>query len=68
MIALGFVGILLLATMHRKISGPRWDGDIEDEVLKEFIADVDSNGTWKDRVTLLCFVGAAIVLLILLFR
>ncbi len=53
---------------YRKISGPRWDGDIEDEVLKEFIAEVDSIVTWKDRVTWLCFAGAAILLLILLFR
>jgi hypothetical protein len=68
MIALGFLGILVLATIHRKISGPRWDGDIEDEALKEFIVDVDSNVTWKDRVTWLCFAGAAILLLILLFR
>jgi hypothetical protein len=67
MAALGFLGILILATIHRKVSGPRWDGDIEDEVLKEFIAD-DSNVTWKDRVTWLCFAGAAILLLILLFR
>jgi len=68
MVALGFLGILILATIHRKVSGPRWDGDIEDEVLKEFIADVESNVTWKDRVTWLCFAGAAILLLILLFR
>lgn len=67
-IAIGFVGILILATIHRKISGLRWDGDIEDEVLKAFIADVDSNVTWKDRVTWLCFACAAILLLILLFR
>jgi len=68
MVALGFLGILILTTIHRKISGPRWDGDIEDEVLKEFIAEVDSNVTWKDRVTWLRFAGAAILLLILLFR
>lgn len=68
MVALGFLGTLILATIHRKISGPRWDGDIEDEVLKEFIAEVESNVTWKDRVTWLCFAGAAILLLILLFR
>jgi hypothetical protein len=68
MIALGFLGILILATIHRKISGPRWDGDIEEEVFKEFITHVDSNVTWKDRVTWLCFAGAAILLLILLFR
>jgi len=67
-IALGFLGILVLDTIHRKISGPRWDGDIEDELLKEFIAEVDSNITWKDRVTWLCFAGAAILLLIILFR
>jgi hypothetical protein len=68
MVVFGFVVILILQTVHRKISGPRWDGDIEDEVLKAFIADVDSNVTWKDRVTWLCFAGAAILLLILLFR
>jgi len=68
MAALGFLGILILATIHRKVSGPRWDGDIEDEVLKEFIADVESNVTWKDRVTWLCFASGAILLLLLLLR
>ena len=65
LVILGGVSVELI---HRKISGPRWDGDIEDEVLKEFIADFDSNVTWKDRVTWLCFAGAAILLLILLVR
>jgi hypothetical protein len=68
MITFGFLGILILATIHRKISGPRWDGDSEDEVLKEFIAEMDSNITWKDRITWLCFAGAAILLLIFLLR
>ena len=68
MIALGFLGILALHEIHRKISGPRWDGEIEDEVLREFIAQVDSNVTWKDRVTWLCFAGSVILLLILLLR
>jgi len=68
MIALGFLGTLVLDNIHRKISGPRWDGDIEDELLKEFITEVDSNVTWKDRVTWLCFAGAATLLLIILFR
>jgi hypothetical protein len=68
MVGLGFLGILILATIHRNISEPRWDGDIEDRVRKELIADVDSNVTWKDRVTWLCFACAAILSLILLFR
>ena len=68
MIALGLLGIFGLWAEHRKISGPQWDGDIEDEVLKEWIEDVDSEFTWKDRVTWLCFTGGAILLLILLLR
>jgi hypothetical protein len=68
MAALGFLGAFVLWAAHRKSSGPRWDGGIEDEVFKEFIADVDSNVSWKDRVTWLCFAGAAIPLLILLLR
>lgn len=68
MITLGFLGTLVLDGIHRRISGPRWDGGIEDEILKEFIADVEPNVTWQDRVTWLCFAGAAILLLILLLR
>jgi hypothetical protein len=68
MITLGFLGILVLHEIHRKVSGPRWDGEIEDEVLKELIARVDSNVPWKDRVTWFCFAGSVILLLILLLR
>src|ERR1700745_1029652 len=53
---------------HRKISGRRWDGEIEEELIKNFVGDVDCNLTWKDRVTYLCFISCAILLLILLLH
>jgi len=43
----------------------QWDGDIEDELIKNLAEDMDSNFTWKDRVTWLCFASGAILLLIL---
>jgi len=64
-VALGFLGALVLWAEHRKISGPQWGGDIEDELIKNLAEDMDSNFTWKDRVTWLCFASGAILLLIL---
>jgi len=45
----------------------RWDGYIEEELIKNLTEDVDSNFTWRDRVTWLYFTSGAILLLILLF-
>jgi len=66
-IAVGLLGIFGLQTIHRRMSGPRWV-DPTDEELQNLMADVDSNFTWVDRVTWLCFAGGAIGLLILLAR
>jgi hypothetical protein len=66
MVGLGFLGIIVLHEIHRKLSGPQWDGEIEDEVLEEFIGHVDCNVTWKDRATWLCFAGSMILLFVLL--
>jgi hypothetical protein len=66
MIALVLLGVLLLDTMHRRISGPRWD--VEEELIKDLLEDADCSFAWKDRVTWLCFAGCAILLLILLLR
>ena len=51
--------------LNRQICLPRWDGYIE-ELIKNLTGDVDSNFTWKDRVTWLYFTGGGILLLILL--
>jgi hypothetical protein len=67
-VALVFLGALVLWAAHRKISGPQWDGDVEDELIKNLAEDMNSNFTWKDRVTWLCFASGAILLLILLLR
>jgi len=66
-IALGLLGVFGLQAIHRRISGPHWV-DPMDEELRQMIEDKDPNFTWVDRVTWLCFVGGAIVLLILLVR
>ncbi len=66
-IAVGLLGIFGLQAIHRRMSGPRWV-DPMDEELRNLIADVDSNFTWMDRVTWLCFAGGAIALLILSAR
>lgn len=61
-------GGIALGIGHRRISGSLWDGDIEDELIKELVDDVDSNFTWKDRVIWICFSGGIILALILLLR
>ena len=50
-----------------KVSGPPWE-DPWDEELRHHMVDIDSNFTWVDRVTWLCFAGGAIIVLILLVR
>jgi hypothetical protein len=69
-IALVLLGIFCMHRIHRRLSGPRWV-DNDDEEIRIMIGemeDIDSSFTWMDRVTWLCFVGAVIVLLILLIR
>lgn len=66
--ALVFLGALVLWAGHRKISGPHWEGDTENELIENLAEDMAFNFNWKDRVTWLCFVSGAILLLILLLR
>jgi hypothetical protein len=67
-IAIGLLGVFLLRVVHQKISGPRWEDNIEEQLIKDLIEDVDSTFTWKDRVTWLCFAGGVILLLVLWLR
>jgi hypothetical protein len=62
------IGSVALSVEHRKISGPRWDVNVEDELIHVLVSEIDSSLTWKVRVTGLCFAVGAILLLILLFR
>jgi hypothetical protein len=66
--ALVTLGALVLCAGHRKISGPHWEGDTENELIENLAEDMACNFNWKDRVTWLCFVSGAILLLILLLR
>jgi hypothetical protein len=66
--ALGLAGTIVLWKIHREMSGPRWDGDIDDEMLEKVLAEMDSDITWKQRVTWICFISAAILVLIFIFR
>jgi len=61
MIVVGLLGIISLRAVHRSISGPHWEDPIDRE-LRDLMEDIDSNITWKDRVTWLCFAAAAIML------
>jgi hypothetical protein len=67
MIVLGLLGTYCVHVIHRKLSGPMWV-DVYDEELRSLMENVDSNITWVERVTWLCFVAAAILLIILLVR
>jgi hypothetical protein len=69
-IALVLLGVFSVHQIHRRLSGPQWvDNDDEEiRIMMGEMEEIDSNFTWMDRVTWLCFAGAVIVLLILLIR
>jgi hypothetical protein len=67
-VAVALFGLLTLMAIHRRISGPQSEDDTEAELIKQFIEDVDSNLTWKDRVIWICFACGLALLLVLLLR
>jgi hypothetical protein len=67
-IALVVLGVTTVQLVHRSVSGPLLEDDVEEALIEAFIENMDSNFTWKDRVIWLCFTGGVIVLLILLTR
>jgi len=67
-VALVVLGGITIGMIHSKVSGPQADGVIEEELIRNFIQEMDSNFTWVDRVTWLCFAVGAVMLLVLLLR
>jgi hypothetical protein len=67
-VAVASFGLFSLIAIHRRISGPQLEDEIEAELVKQFIEDVDSNLMWKDRVIWICFACGSALLLILLLR
>jgi hypothetical protein len=66
--ALVILGGVTVEVIHRKISGPQPDDDIEEEQLRNFIGEMDANITWVDRVTWLCIAVGVVMLFVLLLR
>jgi hypothetical protein len=66
--ALVIIGGVTVELIHRKISGPQPDDNIEEEQIKNFIEEMDSNFTWVDRVTWLFITVGVVMLFVLLSR
>ncbi len=62
------LGGVTVEVIHRKISGPQPDDDIEEEQIRNFIGEMDANFTWVDRVTWLCITVGVVMLFVLLSR
>jgi hypothetical protein len=67
-VAVSLFGLFTLLAIHRRISGPQLEDDIEEEVIKKFIEDVDSSLTWQDKVIWICFACGSALFLVLLLR
>lgn len=63
-----FVCGVTVEMIHRKISRPQPDDDNEEAQIRNFIEEMDSNLTWVDRVTWLCFTVGRVMLFTLLLR
>jgi len=66
--ALVIVAGLAVEMIHRKISGPQPEDEIEEALIRNLIQEMDSNITWVNRVTWLCFTVAVVLLPVLLLR
>ena len=67
-VAVALFGLFTLLAIHRRISGPQLEDDIEEELIKKFIEDVESSLAWHDRVIWICFACGSALLLVLLLR
>ena len=68
MLALCLLGIFSLLAIHRRISGPQLEDDVEEAIIRKMMEDVDRNVTWVDRVTWLSIAVGVVLLLVLLLR
>jgi len=55
-IVVGLLGICGLQAIHRRISGTPWEDPVDEE-LRNHMVDMDSNFTWVDHFTWVCFAG-----------
>jgi hypothetical protein len=64
------VGLISLLILHRKLSGPNWDDEIDEEQLRALEAAFESGVTfsWMGRVILLWWIAVAVLLSILFLR
>ena len=68
MATLVIVGPVIVQVIHRRISGPQYEDDVEEQVIRQMIEEMASKITWVDRVTWLCFAVALALLFVLLLR
>jgi hypothetical protein len=67
-VALVLLGVVSLWATHRRISGPKWEDDPEDAIIRGMVADFESNVTWADRITWFCIAVGLVLLLVFLLR
>ena len=66
--ALVLLGVISLWFIHRRISGPQWDDDVEEALIRKMMEESESNLTWAHRVMWFCIVVGLVLLLVLLLR
>ena len=67
-VALVLLGVIGLWFIHRRISGPQWEDDLEEVLIQKMMDEFESNITWVDRVMWLCAAVGLVLLLVLLLR
>lgn len=66
--ALVLLGVISLWFIHRRISGPQWDDDVEEALIRKMMEEFESKLSWADRVMWFCIVLGLVLLLVLLLR
>jgi hypothetical protein len=66
--ALVLLGVISLWFIHRRISGPQWDDDLEEALIRKMMEEFESNLTLADRIMWFCIVVGLMLLLVLLLR
>jgi hypothetical protein len=66
--SLVLLGVISLWFVHRRISGPQWDDDLEEALIQKMMEEFESKATWVDRAMWFSIAIGLLLLLILLLR
>jgi hypothetical protein len=62
------LGVISLWFVHRRISGPQWEDDLEEALIQKMMEEFESKATWVDRAMWLSIAIGLLLLLVLLLR